>query len=147
MIKSIRKELYEIEKGLESENENEKKQYAKKLEELWERIKKNYYNPRKTKSAFDDNYVEYESRGDKDKNVLFENYLAIIKPFLRDMIDNYKTHDKWEIQLTTKIIFISSLSTGEFRIMHLKSDNAKIMTGFKADDIINELFQSSLKSY
>ena len=31
--------------------------------------------------------------------------------------------------------------------MHLKSDNAKIMTGFKADDIINELFQSSLKSY
>ena len=33
----------------------------------------NYYKPVRTKGAFNDNYVEYESRGDKDKNLLPEN--------------------------------------------------------------------------
>ena len=36
--------------------------------------------------------MEYESRGDKDKNLSLEDYLDIIKPFLRDMINNHKTH-------------------------------------------------------
>ena len=31
--------------------------------------------------------------------------------------------------------------------MYSKSDNAKIMIGFETDDIINELFSSSLKEY
>ena len=44
-----------------------------------------------------------------------------------------------------QITFISSLSTGEFRIMHSKSDNAEIMSGIETDDITNELFESFLK--
>ena len=31
--------------------------------------------------------------------------------------------------------------------MHLKSDNAEIMTGTETDDIINKRFESSLKKY
>ena len=38
-----------------------------------------------------------------------------------------------------QITFISSLDTGEFRIMHSKSDNVEIMSGIETDDIINEL--------
>ena len=41
-----------------------------------------------------------------------------------------------------QITFISSLDTGEFRIMYSKSDNAEIMIGIEADDIINKLFES-----
>ena len=52
------------------------------------------------------------------------------------------THGKWKIQLTTQITFISSLDTGEFRIMYSKSDNVEIMLGIEADHIINELFES-----
>ena len=44
-----------------------------------------------------------------------------------------------------QINFISSLDTNEFRIMHSKSDNTKIMIGTETDDIINELFESFLK--
>ena len=58
------------------------------------------------------------------------------------MIDNHKTHTEWKVQLTIRITFISSLDTGEFRIMHVKSDNAKIMMGIEGDDIIDELFES-----
>ena len=57
---------------------------------LFDKTKEDYYAPIKAKSAFDDNYIEYESRGDKDKHFLLQNYLDIIKPFLRDIIDDYK---------------------------------------------------------
>ena len=63
------------------------------------------------------------------------------------MLDNYKTHGEWKIQLIIKINFIFSLDTAEFHKMYLKNDNAKIMMGFETDDIINELLESSLKHY
>ena len=46
-----------------------------------------------------------------------------------------------------QITFISSLDTGEFRIMNSKSDNVEIMMGIETDDIINELFESFFKKY
>ena len=76
-IKEIRKDLYEKEKGLENEEEQDRRQHAEELrilrnflKRLHEEIKKNYYKPIKTKGAFNDDYVEYESRLDKDKNLL-----------------------------------------------------------------------------
>ena len=36
--------------------------------------------------------MEYESREDKDKNLSPEDYLDIIRPYLRDMTNNHKTH-------------------------------------------------------
>ena len=52
-----------------------------------------------------------------------------------------------KIQLTMQITFISSLDTGEFRIMNSKRDNVKIMMGTETDDIIDELFKSFFKRY
>ena len=46
-----------------------------------------------------------------------------------------------------QITFISSLGTGEFHIMHSKSNNVEIMMGTETDDIINELFESFFKKY
>ena len=54
--------------------------------------KKDYYKPIEIKSVFEGNYIEYESRGDNDDNLLLEKYLNIIRPYLRDMIDNHKAH-------------------------------------------------------
>ena len=81
-------------------------------------------------------YIIYESRGDKDKNLSLESYLNLIRSYLRDMIDNNKTHSEWKIQLVMKINFISSLNSDEFREMHTKSDNIEIMNGIETDDII-----------
>ena len=63
------------------------------------------------------------------------------------MIDNYKAHSQWKIQLIMKINFISSLDIKDTRIMHTKSDNIEIMNGTKTFDIINELFKSFLRRY
>ena len=91
--------------------------------------------------------MEYESRGDKDRNLSLEDYLNIIRPFLKDMINNYKTHGEWKTQLTMRINFISSLDTDEFCITHSKSNNLQIMMGTETDDIIDELFEFFLKQY
>ena len=46
-------------------------------------IKENYYEPIEIKSAFDDNHIEYESRVDNNDNLSLEEYLNIIRPYLR----------------------------------------------------------------
>ena len=75
------------------------------------------YKPRETKGAFNNDYMEYESRGDEHKNLSLEGYFNLMRIFLRDMINNHKNHGEWKIQLTMQITFIYSLDTGEFRIM------------------------------
>ena len=88
--------------------------FKNSLEESQEEIKKTYYRPIETKSSFDNNYIEYESKGEKNKNLSLEDYLNIIRPLLRDTINDHNTHGEWKIQLM-HINFISSLDTGEFR--------------------------------
>ena len=80
------------------------------IKHLFDNInEEDYYKPIKIKHAFDDNYIEFESRGDKYNNLSLEEYLNIIRPYLRDMIDNHKPLGECKIQLTMRIIFVSSL--------------------------------------
>ena len=109
--------------------------------------KEDYYEPIEIKSAFDGSYIEYESRGDNDDNLSLEEYLNIIRLFLRDMINNHKAHGEWKIQLVMKINFISSLDDNEFCVIYTKSDNVEIMSGTETSDAINELFKSFLRRY
>ena len=70
-------------------------------------VDEDYYKPIKTKSAFNGNYIEYESKGVKDKNLSPREYLDIIRPYLINMINDHKTIREWKIQLTMQINFIS----------------------------------------
>ena len=45
----------------------------------------------RTKTAFNGNYIEYESKGDKDKHSSPKEYLDMIKPYLNDKINDHKT--------------------------------------------------------
>ena len=77
-----------------------------------------YYEPTKTKDAFNNNYIEYESRGDKNKNLSLKQYLFYkIKPYLHNMINNHKNLGQWKIQLSIKINFVSSIDANETRFM------------------------------
>ena len=40
----------------------------------------------------------YESRGDKDSNLALCEYFEKIIPYLKDMIDDYKSKGEWKIQ-------------------------------------------------
>ena len=49
-----------------------------------------YYRPILVKSYFDKNYKYYESRDDKDKKLSIKQYIDMIKPYLRDLINENK---------------------------------------------------------
>ena len=69
------------------------------------------------------NYIEYESNGDITKTLSTEEHLNKISQYLKDIINDYKKSDTWEIQLTIEINFISSKDTNEECVIHSKSDN------------------------
>ena len=189
--KEIRKELYEIENeknpseskikeiernltGLEENLSKTKKYYdyddaeyrgIRNVRDLFDlSIDEDYYKPIIAKSTFDGNYVQYESKGVKGKNLSIKKYLSIIKPYLIDIINEHKTHglvryhsynkswveetsSKWEIQLTMPIDFISSKDTDETRTIHTKSNNVEIMIGSETDEIIEVLFEFFFQKY
>ena len=47
------------------------------------------YKPTIVKSGYNNNYIEYRSEGDKILTV--EEYLALIEPYLRELINDYKS--------------------------------------------------------
>ena len=90
-LKNIIKYFKKLKEDL---NKIKKYQYniTRDVRYLFNEISEDYYKPIEIKSAFEGNYIEYESRGDNDDNLSLEKYLNIIRPYLRDMIDNHKSH-------------------------------------------------------
>ena len=111
-------------------------------------ISEDYCKPIIVNSASNNNYIQYESKGDKDKILTIGEYLNMIRPYLLDMINDYKNKGEWIIQPSAEINFISSKSdSDETRIMHTKSDNLEIMIGSDTNEVIEDLFKSLLQRY
>ena len=129
-IKEIRKENYDSDKIIRD------------LRALYE-SNEDYHEPKKINGAFNDNYVEYESNGDKDKILSVEEYLNMIRPYLSKKIGDHK--DEWKIQLTMEIDIISIKDFRETISIYIKSKNILIFTGYEIDDIIEKRFDSLLE--
>ena len=127
-------------------------------------IDEDYYKPIIARGAFNSSYIQYESRGDKGKNLSIEEYFSMIRPYLSDIINDHKTRglvryppgnktwveetpSEWKIQLAMAINFISSKYYDETHTMHTKSNNVEIMMGSETDEIIGDLFESFLQKY
>ena len=54
-------------------------------------INEDYYKPIITNGAFNNNYIQYESKGNKDKILTPSEYLDMIRPYLSDIIKDRKT--------------------------------------------------------
>ena len=127
-------------------------------------VDEDYYKPIITNGAFNNSYIQYESKGNIDKVLTLSGYLDMMKPYLSDIINNYKiqgewrihsgdkiiehkTQSEWKIQLITAINFISSKDSDETRTMHSKSDYVETMIGSETNEINEELFKSLLQRY
>ena len=73
-----------------------------------------YFQPIKTNDAFNSNYIEYESKGDKNKTLSIKEYLNMIRPYLRDIINDHKTQGEWKIYSGNEVI--NYKSQGEWKI-------------------------------
>ena len=92
-------------------------------------------------------YIEYESNGDRYKNLSLEEYLNKTKPYLRDIIINLQESDPCKIQLTIVINFISSKDAEKKRVIHSKSNNIKLTSYNDSTGVVNEIFESLCSGY
>ena len=70
-------------------------QYRKigSIKRLFEGFDRDYYKPIKTDDSFDgkiNSYIEYRSRGDRYENLSPKEYVDMIRPYLRDLINDHK---------------------------------------------------------
>ena len=103
-IKENKKNLLELAKSLDNlknyyDYDDNKYQRIEVMGSLFDKIDEvdeDYSKLIKTKSAFNGNYIENESKGDKDKILLPKEYFDMIRQYLRDMINDYKTRENNE---------------------------------------------------
>ena len=109
-------------------------------------IDKDYYKPTLVKRGYNDNYIQYESRGDKILTI--KEYHVLIEQLLAELIEEYKLKGESKMQLTAEINFTSlKPDSNEIRVMHMKSDNIEITIGDDMDDVIEELCKSFMQRY
>ena len=106
-----------------------------------------YCKPIWTISVFDNknDYIEHESKGDKDTILSVKEHLDTIRSYLSDLINNHKTEGEWKIQLTTAINFMSSEDSEETSTVCTKSHNIEFTMGDKTEEIIESLLQNYQK--
>ena len=155
-LKQIRNHLYNIENKKELLESETTKEYIDELdkndddfmgiENEQDLFKILIYKPAIVKSGYNNNYIEYRSEGDELLTV--EENLALIEPYLRELINDYKSKGEWKIQLTAQVNFISLRpGSDETRVMHTRSNNEEFMNGSDTDEIMKELFKSILQRY
>ena len=82
------------------------------------------YKPKRV-SDFLNNYIECESNGDRNRNLLLEKYFNKIEPYLMGIIIDLQYSDILKIQLTIAINFIFSRDAEEECLMHSDNENLK----------------------
>ena len=150
--KKTNKRLIDLEKKLlelKKYHDHDDNEYRgiKDIKDLFKlSIDEDYYKPVLLKSGYNNNYVQYESKGDRILGI--HEYLALIEKYLRELINHHKNKGEWKIQLTGAINFVS-LKPGldETRVLYTRSFNEEIMEGSDTDEVIKSLFESFLKIY
>ena len=104
-----------------------------------------YYIPIRIGNIWNNNYIEYESNSDKNKNLSLKEYLSEIKPYLGDIIINLQKSGTWKVQLTIAINFISSKDDDEEQVMHSNSDDIEFLIYYNANDVVDEHFFNSVQ--
>ena len=107
-FKKLEEDINRLENHCYHDNNDLDYKGIREMEILFDEIDEDYYKPIKTKGAFNSNYIEYESRGDKYKRLSVKEYLYMITPYFKKLINNHKATIKdfndlsgvWKIQLT-----------------------------------------------
>ena len=80
-----------------SKRDNYQKNYLYGVDRLFD--EDIYYKPFEVKSAFNGNYVLYESNGDEIRYLSVSEYLSKIRHYLYDFIEEYSHNSSWKINL------------------------------------------------
>ena len=167
-INTIHYEDLNSDKELNIEDANDDE--CRKIESvrrLFEDLNKDYYKPRVVDRSFAgevNNYIKYISEGDKDEKLSPGEYLNMIRPDLRDLLnrhkpierlnnnnnnndDNNNDRGEWKITLKLHIKCISTKRFIETRTMQPKSRQVEVYMGNDTENAIDTLFNILFKVY
>ena len=102
-IKEIERDLLELEENLFQpkkyyDYDDTEYKAIKNVKDLFDLpIDEDYYKAIITNGAFNNSYIQYESKRNKDKILTPSEYLDMIRPYLSDLINNHKTRGEWRI--------------------------------------------------
>ena len=141
------KKIAKLNKYYHDDNDGYEYKGIKNIQNLFKlSIDKDHYKPILVKSGYNDNYIQYENKG--DKILILKEYLSLIEQYLTKLITYHKNRGQWKLQLTAEISCISlKPGSNETRVMHTRSDSEEIMNGSDTDDIIKGHFGSFLQRY
>ena len=95
-IKEIERNLTELGENLSKtkknyNNDDTEYKRIRDVKDLFDfSIDEDYYKPIITKVSFNNNYIQYESKGYQGKNLSIKKYLNMIIPYLSDIINDHK---------------------------------------------------------
>ena len=73
---------------LKKENEAIKNRVIRNIRNFFAHEEVNYYTPLRADKFSSNNYIEYESNGDRNKAPSVDEYLNKIRPYLKDSINS-----------------------------------------------------------
>ena len=137
---------------------------------LFKEFDRDYYKPKRTDDGFArrrNNYIKYNSKGDRYENLSTEEYLKTIRPYLRDLINDHKPTtesnieeneedeendsdadlDEWKIQQIMQNSCISTRNFEETRPIYSASKPVEIFMGSDTEDVIDTLFNTILQRF
>lgn len=108
-----------------------------------------YYTPNLVRSYFDNNFEEYEIRGDKEQNLSLKQYITTIKPQLIDLINEKKnsTKNEQKVQLIIAAVFRHIMDSTKKYAFYVRSNNIEMRNGDDIDDILNKVLESFFENY
>lgn len=108
-----------------------------------------YYTPNLVRSYFDNNFEEYEIRGDKEQNLSLKQYITTIKPQLIDLINEKKnsTKNEQKVQLIIAAVFRHIMDSTKKYAFYVRSNNIEMRNGDDIDDILNKALESFFENY
>ena len=65
------------------------------IRNLFEYEGEDSYKAIRVVNFWSNNYFEYESNGDRNKALSVEEYLNKVRPYLKDIINNFKNCETW----------------------------------------------------
>ena len=98
---------------LKTQNEASKDRIIRDIRNLFGEEEEDYYNPVRMGNFWSRDYIKYESNGGRNKTLSIEQCLREVKPYLKDIINDFKKSETLKIQLTIAINFVSLKDTDE----------------------------------
>ena len=138
---------------------------------LFKEFDRDYYKPIRIDSDFawrNNNYIDYVSKGDRYENISPQEYLNMIRPYLRDLInehrptmelnnnnnddnnndnDNNNDRAEWKIPSTMQNSCISTKCFEETRTIYTKSEPLEIFVVSNTEDVTDKLLIHFYKDF